>query len=463
MNFFQTLLIMLFCCSAQANVSIHVMAPLLVEDRPSFRLQLAEAKRLGVGGVSVDVWWGMVEAEADQVFDWRYYDDIFADISAAGLNIVPIMSFHQCGGNVGDNCNIPLPGWIWQHYINKGITQTDLQYKSEYGNYSAETVSLWADHVVIQQYSEFIQAFSQHFQHLSNRLAEINISMGPAGELRYPSYNSHDDGKSAYPTRGSFQAYSTLAVQDFRQAMQSKYGDIVKLNASWNTQHTDFKQVIPPLDGNQFINSGQHRHSQYGKDFIDWYHLSLIAHGNRMLEAADAALADTFNAVPLGYKIPGIHWKMAIDDYSARSAELAAGLLHSDWPYHEGNGYGYIHMVAVAKQLNSKQAGSSQPGHKQRQVILHFTALEMQDSPMPPSYSMAKTLVRWLGEEAKRQQVTIKGENALSAGVEHVSGWDNMQQALQNSHYSGLTILRLEQVTNNETGKQGLKTLIQTK
>ncbi|MDP5191624.1 family 14 glycosylhydrolase, partial [Rheinheimera baltica] len=41
------------------------MAPLLVEDRPSFRLQLAEAKRLGVGGVSVDVWWGMVEAEAD--------------------------------------------------------------------------------------------------------------------------------------------------------------------------------------------------------------------------------------------------------------------------------------------------------------------------------------------------------------------------------------------------------------
>jgi len=30
----------------------------------------------------------------------------------AGLKVQAIMSFHQCGGNVGDSCNIPLPQWV---------------------------------------------------------------------------------------------------------------------------------------------------------------------------------------------------------------------------------------------------------------------------------------------------------------------------------------------------------------
>nr|AFK35065.1 unknown [Lotus japonicus] len=28
-----------------------------------------------------------------------------------GLKVQAVMSFHQCGGNVGDSCTIPLPKW----------------------------------------------------------------------------------------------------------------------------------------------------------------------------------------------------------------------------------------------------------------------------------------------------------------------------------------------------------------
>ena len=442
----------LFIFNAYAATSYTVMAPLLVEDRDAFRIQLSEAKEVGVNSVSVDVWWGLVEAKADQSFNWGYYDRIFADIAQAGLKIVPIMSFHQCGGNIGDDCDIPIPGWIWQHYQDKGLTENDLRYKSEYGNYSVETVSLWADAYVISEYQEFIQAFAEHFAHLAGFIAEVNISMGAAGELRYPSYNTHDGNLAGYPTRGSFQAYSSLAVNDFQQSMQAKYGDIAKLNSSWQTTYTSFDQLKPPFDGNEFIASGSYRRTAYGRDFIEWYHQSLMAHGRRMLDAAHDALNSSFGSIPVGYKVPGIHWKIGTNDMTARSAELAAGLIHSDWPYSESNGYGYNNIVALAKHL----------GGRGRHVVLHFTALEMDDNPTHPSYSYAKTLVGWLGGEAKKQGVEIKGENALAQGVWHARGWHNIEEALRNHHYSGLTILRITEVTGDKLGRKKLENIIKT-
>jgi hypothetical protein len=114
----------------------NVMAPLDLDAGPpgawdTFNAQLKIAKSMGVDAVSVDVWWGKVERAGDNVFDWSYYDRIEAAIEAAGLHWVPIMSFHQCGGNVGDSCNIPIPGWIWDRYKGQGISKEALQYRSE--------------------------------------------------------------------------------------------------------------------------------------------------------------------------------------------------------------------------------------------------------------------------------------------------------------------------------------------
>ena len=35
------------------------------------------------------------------------------------------MSFHKCGGNVGDECNIPLPTWVSQIASVNGYYYTD--------------------------------------------------------------------------------------------------------------------------------------------------------------------------------------------------------------------------------------------------------------------------------------------------------------------------------------------------
>jgi len=441
---------LLLCPLAAKTLTANVMAPLLVEDRAEFRRQLNIARQIGVDGVSVDVWWGLVEQADDQQFNWHYYDNIFADIRAAGLKIVPIMAFHQCGGNVGDDCDIPLPAWIWQHFTKAGISATDLQYQSEFGNRSAETLSLWADQWVLAQYSEFMQAFAARYAALAVHISEINISMGPAGELRYPSYNSHDGNRTAYPSRGGFQAYCTLAVADFRRAMQQKYQQVAQLNQSWHSNFSSFEQLLPPADGAAFIHSGAQFNTAYGRDFIRWYHQALLDHGQRMLDAAQPAFSGRFAAVELGYKIPGIHWKIAATDHSQRSAELAAGLIASDAPYLSSNGFGYSNIVALAAR-NTTAA---------RAVVLHFTALEMDDNPAGTSQSMAKSLVAWVGAEAARQRVIIKGENALATGVTHAHGWNNIAAVFRAGHYSGMTVLRLAQVTDGGIGQQRYQQLI---
>lgn len=72
----------------------------------------------------------------------------------------------------------------------------DIFYKDQDGNYDDEYITLFADQQTIfagrtpvQIYGDFMQAFAQEFSSLlGNTVTEIQVGMGPAGELRYPSY-----------------------------------------------------------------------------------------------------------------------------------------------------------------------------------------------------------------------------------------------------------------------------------
>ena len=65
-----------------------------------------------------------------------------------------------------------------------------------------------------EPYLEAIAAFGQHYAGSAPDFLEVNISLGPTGELRYPAYNGNDC--TGYPDRGNFQAYSRIARQGFR-------------------------------------------------------------------------------------------------------------------------------------------------------------------------------------------------------------------------------------------------------
>ena len=57
------------------------------------------------------VQWGAVERRPRQ-YDWSGYTQVFEAVKAAGLKLQAVMSFHACGGNVGDSAEVPLPPWV---------------------------------------------------------------------------------------------------------------------------------------------------------------------------------------------------------------------------------------------------------------------------------------------------------------------------------------------------------------
>lgn len=83
-----------------------------LKDPETLRAQLTELKRVGVEGVMVDIWWGIVEREGPGIYDWKAYGELIEIVAEIGLKLQAVMSFHQCGGNVGDACFITLPQWV---------------------------------------------------------------------------------------------------------------------------------------------------------------------------------------------------------------------------------------------------------------------------------------------------------------------------------------------------------------
>merc|ERR1719487_267833 len=104
------------------------------------------------------------------------------------MKVKLLASFHQCGGNVGDACNIPIPGFARSE---SGVWYTDKD-----GNEDKEYISLFADNVTfpsgrtpIQMYSDWLKAFASTFaDEIGKTISTVQIGMGPAGELRYPAY-----------------------------------------------------------------------------------------------------------------------------------------------------------------------------------------------------------------------------------------------------------------------------------
>lgn len=81
-------------------------------NRAKLEGQLRKLRAAGVDGVMVDVWWGIVESAGPREYDWSSYRSLFQLVQKCRLKVQAIMSFHQCGGNIGDAVNIPLPRWI---------------------------------------------------------------------------------------------------------------------------------------------------------------------------------------------------------------------------------------------------------------------------------------------------------------------------------------------------------------
>jgi len=419
------------------------MGPLAeVREWSALERQLQEARSLGIEAVSVDVWWGAVET-ADDRLDWSYYRELFATIARADLQVIAIVSLHRCGGGPGDDCDIPLPEWLFEQMAEAGLSRGDVTFASESGRVLADAVSPWATEraIVLAEIEEFMTAFAETFATDAEQFVEINLSLGPTGELRYPAYN-REDGWPGTSDRGNFQAYSSLARADFRAWALAEFGGLDGVEQRWGLQLRRAENINPPQSfrdrqAADFVESYAYRHSQYGRDFIDWYHSSLVEHGRRLIEVGDRVFSGPYESIPIGVKIPGIHWQMQDCVPHPRLAEITTGLVPvgRDLDRREAV-YGYANILDMLAEAQRDL---------DREIILHFTALEMDDDPTCPGQeaSLARTLAGWIAEGASDRGLRLQGENALAAGVNHPSGWDRIEETFRETDYSGLTLLRL--------------------
>uniref|UniRef100_A0A2P2KIF5 Beta-amylase n=2 Tax=Rhizophora mucronata TaxID=61149 RepID=A0A2P2KIF5_RHIMU len=102
-----------------AYVPVYVMLPLGIIDMNCDLVDpkglvndLKVLKSANIDGVMIDCWWGIVEANVPQVYNWKGYKMLFQIVCDLKLKLQVVMSFHECGGNVGDDVNIPLPHWV---------------------------------------------------------------------------------------------------------------------------------------------------------------------------------------------------------------------------------------------------------------------------------------------------------------------------------------------------------------
>ena len=96
-------------CLRSQHISIcpEVLYQLTAKGKTAFVVHCGVIQTCG----SLVVQWGAVERQPG-AYDWSGYQELFCMVKSIGLRIQAVMSFHACGGNVGDYAQVPLPEWV---------------------------------------------------------------------------------------------------------------------------------------------------------------------------------------------------------------------------------------------------------------------------------------------------------------------------------------------------------------
>jgi beta-amylase len=391
-------------------------------------------------GFMVDLWWGLCEQEPRK-YTWceDRYRSLFSMCQRLGVKCQVVLGFHKCGGNVGDSVTYELPGWVLsrarelrekenrvilymdrhgymsEEYISCGADEERLfpvpnatararkavsseenaQSESAAENTSKPDEATSDDAVEmrspLQCYEEFMRAFAKDFgdEFFGTVVHEIHIGMGPASELRYPSYPL-TDGKWKFPGIGEFQCYDTFLMKDLEEAL-----------AKQHFSEEEIRKCIPPRDtAGSYCDSpdqSEFFRSLYatpaGRFFLKWYGNKLLEHGERLLIIANESfhqyVAD--RRVRLGIKVAGIHWWFKTPSHPA---EMTAGYYHTSddpWTMYDG-------IAALLRKHG---------------FIWNFTCYEMRDNEQRMAKCSPEGLVNRVRIAAQKHGVALAAENAL--------------------------------------------------
>eukprot|EP01018_Ginkgo_biloba_P017246 Gb_27777 [translate_table: standard] len=277
---------------------------------------LQALKVLGIDGVLMQVWWGIVEGDAPTKYDWSAYLALVKMIQEAGLKVQASMCFHGCKYG-GKKTFIPLPSWV----LKVGDSDPNIFYTDRAGNRYRDCLSLAVDSLPLfegrsplQMFSEVFRSFRKTFApYIGNTIVEISVGLGPSGELRYPS---SPEGMWKFPGVGEFQCYDKYMLANLKQHSVALGHSVWGLGGP----HDALSYNQWPNEGGFFNDNGGSWNSPYGEFFLSWYTSQLIAHGDRMLSLAARIFRE--DEVIVAGKLPAIPWWYKTKSHAA---ELTAG------------------------------------------------------------------------------------------------------------------------------------------
>ncbi|KAJ1438051.1 Glycoside hydrolase, family 14 [Sesbania bispinosa] len=261
-------------------------------------LSLRALAAAGVEGVVVEIWWGLVERNGPKVYDWRGYRELVMMACMCGLKVRAVLAFHQHGTGPDD------PNWFGRRNI-------------EYISLGCDILPVLRGRSPIQAYADFMRDFRDTFRpSLGFIITGVQIGMGPAGELRYPSFSFQKPHLAWSHELGEFQCYDKYMLASLNASARSigkrEWGNGGPFGAGslmQNPEHTEF-----------FRNEGGSWNTPYGKFFLEWYSDMLLLHGERICREAETIFRGT--EVHISAKLAAIHWHYVTQSHPS---ELTAG------------------------------------------------------------------------------------------------------------------------------------------
>ncbi|CAK9859081.1 unnamed protein product [Sphagnum jensenii] len=405
-----------------------------------FIADLDKLRSVGVRGVMVDCWWGIVEAEGPGQYNWKGYDRLFSIVSDAGLDLHVVMSFHACVKDVGDSVEIPLPNWV----TVVGNQNPDIFYKDAGGNPDYEYLSLAVDNepvlnglTPLQVYYSFMLQFSKNMKKYFAKpdkkgIKRIEVGLGPCGELRYPAYRFPWSFHPPPPGVGEFQCYDKYMMKSWEDEatkqglpIPCRMGPQTAGDYSSTPNQTQFfrdksktQLVIDKKEIN--LTYGICYWDKYGKAFLTWYTKNLVDHGKRVLQTAKRIFQ---SEVEIAAKVPGIHWWYDTDSHAA---EATAGLFAGD---PKDNVYVYRSIADTLKDLGA---------------TFIFTCAEMTNAEQKNANASCdpELLVQQVLQMVSSREVPIACENALPRY--NKEAFARIQDVAAKNHIVCFTYLRLD-------------------
>ncbi|KAK8671083.1 hypothetical protein V6N13_037691 [Hibiscus sabdariffa] len=353
---------------------------------------LKALKLLGVEGVELPVWWGVVENEEMGKYNWSGYLAVAEMVQKAGLKLHVSLCFHA-----SSEPKVPLPKWV----MKIGESQSSIFFTDRSGQHYQGCLSLAVDDLAVLDgktpilvYQDFCENFKSIFSRfIGSTITGITMGLGPDGELRYPSH--HKPAKSGTITGvGEFQCYDTNMLNLLKQYAEAKGNPLWGLGGPHDAPTYD----QPPNSNNFFNEHGGSWESTYGDFFLSWYSSELVSHGNRLLSLASSIFGDS--KVDVYGKVPLMHsWYKT----RAHPSELTAGF------YNTASRDGYEAVAEIFARNSCK-------------IIL--PGMDLSDEHQPhDSFSSPELLLAQIQTTCNKHKVEVAGQNLASGapgGLEQI-------------------------------------------